>query len=172
VSLRQGRKKIQPEFIEGGIPMKKITSIALCLLLIITFASCGNNQKNETKDDNFSTTEDAELWTINGESLIDSDSEENMESDLADTEEEAIHDGVDMDYPPINWGTPDGPEMAAENYYKNTVFELVSLDVQQSSAEYVKFSVVSKKDGEIVEPNRTIELCYEDGEWKVTNEGY
>jgi hypothetical protein len=102
----------------------------------------------------------------------DSGSEENMESNLADTEEETIHDGVDMDHPPINWGMPDGPEIAAETYYKNTVFELVSLDVLQSSTEYVKFSVVAKKDGEIVEPNRTIELRYEDGAWKVTNEGY
>jgi hypothetical protein len=77
-----------------------------------------------------------------------------------------------MDNPPINWGTPDGPETAAENYYKDTVFELVSLDVLQSSAEYVKFSVVSTKDGEIVEPNRTIELRYENETWDVIGEGY
>jgi hypothetical protein len=86
--------------------------------------------------------------------------------------EGTTQDGVDMDHPPVNWGTPDGPEAAAENYYKNTVFELVSLDVVKSSSEYVKFSVVSKKDGEIVEPNRTIELCYDDGAWTVISEGY
>jgi hypothetical protein len=102
----------------------------------------------------------------------DSGLEENMESNFADTEEETIHDGVDMDNPPINWGTPDGPETAAENYYKDTVFELVSLEVLQSSTEYVKFSVVSKKDGEIVEPNRTIELRYENETWNVIGEGY
>ena len=94
------------------------------------------------------------------------------ETTAEEATEDEIVEGIDEDNPPINWGTPDGPEVAAKNYYANTVFELVSLDVLRSSREYVKFSVISKKDGEIVEPNRTMELRYEDGAWNVVNEGY
>jgi hypothetical protein len=46
--------------------MKKLISIALCLFLIITLASCGDNRENMEEDDNFSTEEDVKLWTING----------------------------------------------------------------------------------------------------------
>lgn len=113
------------------------------------------------------------------ESIKESELEEtglnSEETDIDDREETTVNeitDGIDADNPPINWGTPDGPEIVAENYYAKTVFELVSLEVLQSSTEYVKFSVISKKDGKFVEPNRTIELRYENGVWNVINEGY
>ena len=79
---------------------------------------------------------------------------------------------MDDDHTPINWGTPDGPEIAARNYYKNTVFEVVSLDVRKVSKTYVLFEVTAKRGGVMVDPNRTIELEYEDGAWEVTGEGY
>lgn len=123
-----------------------------------------DSKSNEQKETPSDTTSDEDEYETETEADITIVSEEIM----ADT----IIDGIDMDNTPINWGTPDGPEIATENYYANTVFELVSLDVLQSSKEYVKFSVVSKKGGELVDPNRTIELRYEAGTWSVVNEGY
>lgn len=120
-----------------------------------------SNEEKETPSDTTSTEDEYETKTEADATIV-------SEEITAD----AIIDGIDMDNPPINWGTPDGPEIATENYYANTVFELVSLDVLQSSKEYVKFSVVSKRGGELVDPNRTIELRYEDGTWNVVNEGY
>ena len=116
-----------------------------------------SREEKETPDD-----------TISNENKTEADTTMVSEEIEADT----IIDGIDMDNPPINWGTADGPETAAENYYKNTVFELVSLDVLKSSKEYVLFSVVAKKGGKLVDPNRTIELRYENGAWNVVNEGY
>lgn len=46
------------------------------------------------------------------------------------------------------------------------------MEVLEASKEYVKFTVVTKKGGVLVEPDRTIELQYEDGAWKAINEGY
>ena len=90
-----------------------------------------------------------------------------------DTKDNAVRSGeIDPDNPPINWGTPDGPEIAVENYYADTVFELVSFEIVQASKEHVIFTIISKKGGVLVDPNRTIELSYEDGKWNVVNEGY
>lgn len=80
--------------------------------------------------------------------------------------------GIDPYNPPVNWGTPDGPQIAAEKYYAGTVFELVSLTVKESSREHVIFTVSSKKGGVPVDPDRTIELQYKDDAWIVINEGY
>lgn len=81
-----------------------------------------------------------------------------------DTKDNAVQgDKIDSDNPPVNWGTSDGPEIAVKNYYANTVFELVSFEITQASKEHVIFTITSKKDGILVEPNRTIELSYEDG---------
>ncbi len=90
-----------------------------------------------------------------------------------DTKDNSVQgDEPEPDNTPVNWGTPDGPETAVKNYYADTVFELVSFEIAQSSKEHVIFTIVSKKDGILVEPNRSIELRYEDGTWKVINEGY
>ena len=55
---------------------------------------------------------------------------------------------------------PDGAEKAARAYYKNTVFEVVSLDVK------------AKRGGELLEQPRSIELTLTGGTWTVTGEGY
>lgn len=154
--------------------MKKIALLTSTMCLVLSLSACsGNTEKENDNASDLSTQE----------SIIEEESQSNEEketpgettSDEYETEEDtadAIIEGLDMDNLPINWGTPDGPETAVKNYYRNTVFELVSLDVLQSSKEYVLFSVVSKKGGELVDPNRTIELRYEDGAWNVVNEGY
>lgn len=161
--------------------MKKIALLTSTMCLVLSLSACSGNTEKE--NDNVS---DQSMQ----ESIIEEESQSNEEKETPDTTsdeyeteedtamvseeivEDAIIEGLDMDNPPINWGTPDGPETAVKNYYRNTVFELVSLDVLKSSKEYVLFSVVSKKGGELVDPNRTIELRYEDGAWNVVNEGY
>lgn len=164
--------------------MKKTVLLIGAMCLVLSLSACHGNTEKE--NDNVSNQS---MQESNVEEESKSSEEKETPSDTASNEDgyeteadtttvseeitaDAIIDGIDMDNPPINWGTPDGPEIAAENYYENTVFELVSLDVLQSSKEYVKFSVVSKRGGELVDPNRTIELRYEDGTWNVVNEGY
>lgn len=166
--------------------MKRPVLLIGVICLVLSLIACqGNTEKENDNVSNQSKQESdiEEESKSNEEKETPSDTTSNedeyetkTEADATTVSEEitadAIIDGIDMDNPPINWGTPDGPEIATENYYANTVFELVSLDVLQSSKEYVKFSVVSKRGGELVDPNRTIELRYEDGTWNVVNEGY
>ena len=165
--------------------MKKPMSLIVTIFLVFGLTACsgGSTEKeNDTVSDQSieeDRTEEESKDNNEKESLInnDTDIEDTYETNEntkvpEETIEDEIIDGIDMDNPPANWGTPDGPQVAAKNYYADTVFELVSLDVRQSSKEYVKFSVVSKKDGELVDPNRTIELRYENGTWNVINEGY
>ena len=57
-------------------------------------------------------------------------------------------------------------------YYKNTVFEVVSLDVKSATADKVVFTVKAKRGGELLEQPRSIELTLTGGIWTVTGEGY
>jgi hypothetical protein len=164
------------------IKMRKQVLMIVMISLALCLSACNRTEENAvvpSESIEVSQAEKEEQSAEETEIAMDDTSVESeaktegdTANDSADTAEDMIHDGIDMDRPPINWGTPDGPEIAAEHYYQDTVFELVSLDVLQSSTEYVKFSVVSKKDGAIVEPNRTIELRYENDVWAVVNEGY
>ena len=67
---------------------------------------------------------------------------------------------------------PDGAEKAARAYYKNTVYEVVSLDVKSATADKVVFTVKAKRGGELLEQPRSIELTLTGGIWTVTGEGY
>jgi hypothetical protein len=98
--------------------MKKVLSIVLCLFLVITLASCGDNREKTKEDDNFNAEEGVKLWTINGRycettdgrSLLISETEgtisissENNEDLFADLENgdeiEILVDGVAETYP-------------------------------------------------------------------------
>lgn len=164
--------------------MKKTVLLISTMCLVLSLTACNGNTE---KDNDNAPDPSMQESNVEEESLsieeIETPSDTTSNKDENETEADAtivseeiasdeINDEIDMDHLPINWGTPDGPEIAAENYYNNTVFELVSLEVLRSSKEYVLFSVVSKKGGELVEPNRTIELRYEDSTWNVVNEGY
>ena len=49
-----------------------------------------------------------------------------------DTKDNALRGGeIDPDNQPVNWGTPDGPEITVKNYYADTVFEIVSFEIAQ-----------------------------------------
>ncbi len=162
--------------------MKKTVLLISTMCLVLSLTACKGNTENENASNQSMQESNVEEESQSNEEIetpgdaVSNEDENETEADPTMVSEEIasdeIIDEIDMDHLPINWGTPDGPEIAAENYYRNTVFELVSLEVLQSSKEYVLFSVVSKKGGELVEPNRTIELRYEDGTWNVVNEGY
>lgn len=166
--------------------MKKPVLLISTMCLVLCLTACNGNTEKENDNDNASnqsmqesnveeeSLSSEEIETPSDTSSYDDENETEADTTIGSEEiaSDEIIDEIDMDRLPINWGTPDGPEIAAENYYNNTVFELVSLEVLRSSKEYVLFSVISKKDGELVEPNRTIELRYEDGTWNVVNEGY
>lgn len=63
-------------------------------------------------------------------------------------------------------------EEAARAYYANTVFEIVSLELDRQTENEVVFSVCVSKGGVVQEPNRTITLQYENQTWVVIGEGY
>lgn len=152
--------------------MKKRTLLIFMLCAAFYLTACSDSKKVTTESASEEVAQSSEETEIQKDDTDLEGKYEMEETTAEEATEDKIVEGIDEDHPPIHWGTPDGPEVAAKNYYANTVFELVSLDVLQSSREYVKFSVITKKDGEIVEPNRTMELRYEDGAWNVVNEGY
>lgn len=63
-------------------------------------------------------------------------------------------------------------EEAGRAYYSNTVFEVISLELQSRTENEIIFSVCVSKGGEVQEPNRTITLQLNNGTWEVINEGY
>lgn len=140
--------------------MKKLVLLIGVICLVLSLIACQSNAENDNVSNQSKQESDIEEESkSNEEKETPSDTTSNEDEYETETEADAmivpeeitadaIIDGIDMDNPPINWGTPDGPEIATENYY------------------------VSKKGGELVDPNRTIELRYEDGTWNVVNEGY
>lgn len=66
----------------------------------------------------------------------------------------------------------DAAKMAAQNYYADTVFEVVSMELRSQTEEEITFSVCVSKGGVVQEPNRTIFLQLVNGSWEVINEGY
>jgi len=63
-------------------------------------------------------------------------------------------------------------EEAARAYYADTVFEIVSLELERQTENEIIFSVSVSKGGVVQEPNRIITLQQDNGTWKVINEGY
>lgn len=148
---------------------KRIIVLLTVLALSFILSACGGNKPISSNNPDEDKVEESEQVIIDSE-------KENIELNVQpedDTKDNAVQgDEIEPDNTPVNWGTPDGPETAVKNYYTDTVFELVSFEIAQSSKEHVIFTIVSKKDGILVDPNRSIELRYEDGTWKVINEGY
>ncbi len=63
-------------------------------------------------------------------------------------------------------------EEAARAYYADTVFEIVSLELERQTENEIIFSVSVSKGGVVQEPDRTITLQQDNGTWKVISEGY
>jgi len=68
--------------------------------------------------------------------------------------------------------TESAAEEAARAYYADTVFEIVSLELERQTENEIIFSVSVSKGGVVQEPNRTITLQRDNETWKVINEGY
>lgn len=60
----------------------------------------------------------------------------------------------------------------AKKYYRNTIFELVSLKIKKQSKNKIVYRVRVKKDGVLQQPDRHIRLRFVKGRWKVVGEGY
>jgi len=60
----------------------------------------------------------------------------------------------------------------AQEYYSDTVFEVISMELIRQTDKEIVFSVCVSKGGVVQEPNRTIFLEFNDEKWEVTNEGY
>lgn len=84
--------------------------------------------------------------------------------------ENVWHDEDSAD--PVKTDTLQAAEAAVKEYYLGTVFEVMSLEVKEQTAEEIIFSVRVSKGGVVQEPDRSITLRPEDGAWKVVNEGY
>jgi len=139
---------------------KRFVVLVMMIMTCMTVAACGQSKKNTS---NSNTDENTEAQKIESEQ----DDSEVVNQDENDDKA----DGSELETP-INWGEANGPEEAVKNYYANTAFELVSVEATTKSKEHVIFEVVCKKDGQIVDPNRSIELKYENDMWNVVNEGY
>lgn len=61
---------------------------------------------------------------------------------------------------------------AVKNYYRKTVFELVSLKIKKQSKNKITFWAKVKKGGVLQEPDRSIRLRLVKGKWNVVGEGY
>ena len=60
----------------------------------------------------------------------------------------------------------------AKNYYRKTVFKLISLKVKKQSKNKIVFRSRVKKGGVLQNPDRSIRLRLVKGKWKVVGEGY
>lgn len=96
-----------------------------------------------------------------------SSGEEGMQPDPSyETEADGKTDGAHAE-------TPDpAVEKIAREYYSETVFEVVSMELKSYSPEEVIYSVCVRRGGIVQEPNRSITLQLHDGIWEVINEGY
>lgn len=63
-------------------------------------------------------------------------------------------------------------EEAALAYYDETVFTVEALTLLRAEGNEAVYSVLVRKGNALQDPARTITLQYEDGEWRVVNEGY
>lgn len=85
---------------------------------------------------------------------------------------ETVWHGEDLPADSMDADSLQAAEAAAKEYYMSTVFVLRSLEVKEQTAEEIVFSVRVSKGGVVQDPDRSITLRLEDGEWKVVNEGY
>ncbi|WP_286156612.1 hypothetical protein [Parabacteroides goldsteinii] len=114
------------------------------------------------------------LYEAIGDSTLDKQSELSQEEKMQlDPSHEAGIDGNPDEHDPRpNSQTHDEAEAAARDYYENTVFQVVSLELKSQTENEIVFSACVSKGGVTQEPNRTITLQLNNGTWEVVNEGY
>ncbi len=125
----------------------EIITILLLLGMLFVFTGCDNKEQEEIVINN----------------LDNNQIEENLQSSK---------DINTLEKSDEEFNNIDELKEIAQKYYNNTVFEVVSMEIKKSEKDMVVFEVTCKKDGVLVDPNRTITIEKENNEWKVTNEGY
>ncbi len=90
--------------------------------------------------------------------------------------QEELSDEEKMQLDPSYAANADAMEPAAEEaaraYYADTVFEIVSLELERQTENEIIFSVSVSKGGVVQEPDRTITLQRDNEAWEVISEGY
>ncbi len=90
--------------------------------------------------------------------------------------QEELSDEEKMQLDPSYAANADAMESAAEEaaraYYADTVFEIVSLELERQTENEIIFSVRVSKGGVVQEPDRTITLQRDNEAWEVISEGY
>lgn len=132
--------------------MKKVSVIMLISVLVL--AGCGKTESNDNPVSSEKVTDN--------QNAADSEKVETEQEIITETETDTQTDTVDIEQ----------MEQIVKNYYADTVFEIVSMEVTSQSENEIVFSVCASKDGVVQEPNRTIWLQLENGEWEVVNEGF
>ncbi len=144
--------------------MKKIAILAFCFIISLAMVSCGNSNTSaelSKKASTISETQDIDLESseVNGKKgneKVDEEANKVKETTQKLTDEEV-----------------EEAKQEALDYYKNTVFEVNSIEYVKKKKGDCAFSVNVSKDGVVQEPNRTIYLkLNKDGRWKVIGEGY
>lgn len=134
--------------------MSNTRKIALMLGISVMLSLCGCGESSEIPAETTATTEPPVILTT----TTATKPQKIIETSAQET--------------PIGAGTENGPEAAAKLYYSKTVFEFISLEDITIREDYVKYYAKLKKNGEMVDPDRYITLAYQDGAWKVVEEGY
>lgn len=132
--------------------MKKI-----CIAVLISVLALGGCGKTEDKN-NMEPTE-----TIDAPNTEQIEIETESEPDNTQNEDTEVK---------TNTETIEQAKETAMAHYTDTVFEVVSMDIISQTENTINFEVCVRKDGIIQDPNRTIQLQLNNGEWEVINEGY
>ncbi len=114
---------------------------------------------------------DGEYRCYEYEAQVKTQGESRAESQ-GDAQTETVWHGEDLASDSIDANSLPAAEAAAKEYYVDTVFGVMSLEVKEQTAEEIIFRVRVSKGGVVQEPDRSITLRLENGEWKVVNEGY
>lgn len=136
--------------------MKKFVSVFCVSIMVLSLAACGNEDDSVLDEtERYVSTETEENISV----------QEQRTEILMDDEEVADPDtsaSVDLD----------AVRQIAQEYYADTVFEVISMELVSQTATEVVFSVCTSKDGNVQEPNRSIYLEWNGENWEVVNEGY
>lgn len=116
--------------------------------------------------------DDLVVYAEEGYLLYEALPEENMPKENARKENASEENTQEGNTPDADKNALSAAEEAARAYYEGTVFEVVSMEVQEQSETGIVFSVTAAKGGVIQEPDRSITLQLQNGAWEVVSEGY
>lgn len=116
--------------------------------------------------------DDLVVYAEEGYLLYEALPEENMQKENIPEENAPEENTQEGNTPDADKNALSAAEEAARAYYEDTVFDVVSMEVQKQLEIEIVFSVTAAKGGVIQEPDRSITLQLENGAWKVVSEGY